>query len=134
MTIQNALNAKRIAYITLNKFNKKCPVEGIFFIDSLEGGLSHLFSYQIPKVFINHKHTKVIDTQQHKPKKIGLAPVLISAIRLQFSPMALIAMMMKNKLIFLAISKYDASTPTFTHTVVIKEASKNNKIKRGIIL
>ena len=56
------------------------------------------FLYQRPSAYCMPRLTAVMAAQQHKPIRMGLPPVLTSLIRSVLSPMAAMAMMMKNLL------------------------------------
>ena len=75
--------------------------------------------------------TAVMAAQQHKPIRMGLPPVLTSLIRSVLSPMAAMAMMMKNLDSSLKGAKAAASTPARDAPVVIREASMKNSRKKG---
>ena len=75
--------------------------------------------------------TAVMAAQQHKPIRMGLPPVLTSLIRSVLSPMAAMAMMMKNLDSSLKGAKAAASTPARDAPVVIREASMKNRRKKG---
>ena len=77
--------------------------------------------------------TPVIPAQQQAPMKIGFPPVFISFTTLVFSPMAPIAMTMKNLLRVFSGLKIPAGTPRLTAAVVIIEAPTKYRIKKGKI-
>ena len=64
---------------------------------------------------------------------IGLPPVLISLIILEFSPMPAIASTIKNLLHSLIGMKKDEGKPKFVVMVVKTEARRKNRIKNGKI-
>ena len=80
-------------------------------------------SYHIPSIFCITRLTHVIPAQQQAPMKIGFPPVFISFTTLVFSPIAPIAMTMKNLLSVFRGLKIPAGTPKYTATVVITEAA-----------
>lgn len=82
-------------------------------------------------IFCIIKVTTVIPVQQQNPINIGLTPDLISSMTLQLSPMAPIAMVIKNLLSSLRGTKVVADTPCDKAMVVITEASTKNKMKMG---
>lgn len=89
------------------------------------------FLYQRPSAYCMPRLTAVMAAQQHKPIRMGLPPVLTSLIRSVLSPMAAMAMMMKNLDSSLKGAKAAASTPARDAPVVIREASMKNSRKKG---
>lgn len=75
--------------------------------------------------------TAAMAIQQHKPIKMGLPPVRTSLTMFVFSPMAPIAMMMKNLESSLKGWNTEDGTPTEVATVVIMDANTKNKMKNG---
>ena len=75
--------------------------------------------------------THAIATQQQKPMKIGLPPVLTSFTILVFMPIAAIAITIKNLDSVLSGVNTPAGTPTVVHTVVMMDASTKYRINIG---
>ena len=67
--------------------------------------------------------TTVMPTQQQKPIRMALPPVLISFTILVFKPMAHMERTMKNLLNVFSGLKASIVTPIFRAIVVIKEAN-----------
>ncbi len=79
--------------------------------------------HQIPRICCIPKLVSVIPTQQHKPRRSGLPPDLISCGTLLFKPMAAIAMMIKNlDSSFNGVNTL-ASIPTWIQSVVTMDAA-----------
>ena len=72
--------------------------------------------------------TAVIPTQQQNPVKIGFPPVFINLTIFVFSPMAAIAMTIRNLLSSLSGAVTSAGS---WNTVVTTEASTKNRTKKG---
>ena len=87
--------------------------------------------YRIPSRFCIPRLTAAMAAQQHSPMKIAFPPVRIIFTRSVFSPMAAIAMMIKNLDSSFSGAKADASIPAATAAVVITEASRKNRMKNG---
>ena len=85
----------------------------------------------MPKRCCRNKLTHVIATQQEQPRNNGLPPVLISLMIFVFMPTATIAQMIKNLLNSLIGLKTTALTPIDAAIVVIKEAAKKKRMKKG---
>lgn len=92
--------------------------------------LAHFF-YQIPSICCIIRLTAVIPIQHIPPRIIGLPPDLISFIRLLFSPIAAIAIMIQNLLKSFKGAKECEGTPAFRATVVITDAIIKNIINIG---
>ena len=75
--------------------------------------------------------TAAIATQQHKPRMIGCPPVLINLTRLVFSPMAAMAIMMKNLDNSFKGENAAGLTPRETQIVVMMEAKTKKRMKNG---
>ena len=72
-----------------------------------------------PSICCMTKLTIEIETQQQKPRKRGFPPVLTSSTIFVFSPMAAIAIMMKNfERVFIGLKK-DASKPNTDVMIVV---------------
>ena len=69
--------------------------------------------------------------QQQKPRTRGLPPVLMSFTMSVLSPMAAMAMMMKNLLSSLSGENTVMSAPAETDRVVIRDAPTKNRMKKG---
>ena len=69
--------------------------------------------------------------QQMRPMRMGLAPDFTSFTRSVFSPMAAMAMTMKNRLKVFKGAKTATSAPAATATVVMTEAAKKSRMKVG---
>ena len=70
-----------------------------------------------------------MQTQQHRPTKMGFVPLLTSLMILVLRPMAAIAMTIKNLLSVLKGVNTLPGTPAAVQTVVITEASTKKRIK-----
>ena len=70
-------------------------------------------------------------SQQQKPIKRGLPPLLTSFTILLFNPIAAIASTMKNLLSSFTGSKKETGMPKEPETVVMTEASIKYRIKKG---
>lgn len=88
-------------------------------------------AYQIPMTFCMPRLTAAMDTQQHRPMKMGLPPVRTSFTMSVFRPMAAIAIMMKNLLSSLNGENTLPGTPRAVEMVVISEASTKKSMKKG---
>ena len=81
------------------------------------------FFYHIPNNFCINRHIAVIPNQQHAPIINGFPPVLINFTISVFSPIAAIAVTMKNLLkIFMGV-KISGESPNEIQIVVIIDAS-----------
>lgn len=87
--------------------------------------------YTKPRKFCKIRLTPVMPIQQHAPMAIGLPPFLTSLTMLVFSPIAAIAMMMKNLLSSLMGAKKEAGSPKWMAVVVMMDAPIKNRMKNG---
>ena len=70
-------------------------------------------------------------TQQQAPSSRGLPPLFTSLTRLLFSPMAAMAMIMKNLLSSFRGRNTAPDTPRDVQRVVTTEAQMNHRMNRG---
>ena len=84
-----------------------------------------------PQQVLDQQLTPAMATQQQKPMKIGLPPVLTSFTILVFMPIAAIAITIKNLDSVLSGVNTPAGTPTVVHTVVMMDASTKYRINIG---
>ena len=93
----------------------------------LEKYSGHL--HQIPNTCCIRRLTKAMLIQQHRPTAIGLPPLLASFMILVLSPIAAIAITIKNLLRVLSGENMLFGTPNEVHTVVITEANIKKRMK-----
>ena len=84
--------------------------------------------YHIPSMCCMPRLTREIPTQQQNPVKMGFPPVLTSLMIFVFSPIAAIAMTMRNLLSSFSGAVTSAGS---WNTVVTTDASTKNKTKNG---
>lgn len=87
--------------------------------------------HMIPIAYCISRLTTVIAAQQPKPSAMGFPPFFTSLTMSVFSPMAVMAMTMKNLLSVLSGANTDALTPRVVQIVVIRLATMNHKINIG---
>lgn len=75
--------------------------------------------------------TRVIPIQQAMPIRIGFPPVLTSLMMFVCSPMAAIAMIMKNLDNSFSGANTSIGTPTAAAIVVMMDAPIKNRMKKG---
>ena len=87
--------------------------------------------YQIPRRCCTPRLTPAIATQQQNPMKIGLPPVFTSLMRSVFSPIAAMAMTMKNLLASFRKATTAAAAAVARISAAVREINKDKARKRA---
>ena len=89
--------------------------------------------YNMPSTCCMPRLTKEIQSQQQNPMRIGLPPDFTSLTISVLSPMAAIAMTMKNLDNVFKGANTVLLTPFMVQTVVMTDAKTKNRMKKGKI-